>query len=51
MTNIHFADAGENESIDIGNSQRLQKEGDARINKVLAMRPCLAKIIEKVPIS
>jgi len=42
---------GENESIDIGKSQRLRKEGTARINKVLAMRPGLAKIIEKVRIS
>jgi hypothetical protein len=42
---------GENESIDIGKSQRLRKEGNARINKVLAMRPGLAKIIEKVRIS
>jgi len=42
---------GENESIDIGNSQRLRKEGNATINKVSAMRPGLAKIIEKVRIS
>jgi hypothetical protein len=42
---------GEIESIDIGNSQRLRKEGNARINKVSAMRPGLAKIIEKVHIS
>jgi len=42
---------GENESIDIGKSQRLRKVGNARINKVLAMRPGLAKIIEKVRIS
>jgi len=42
---------GENESIDIGKSQRLQKEGNAKINKVSAMRPGLAKIIEKVRIS
>jgi hypothetical protein len=42
---------GENESIDIGNSQRLRKEGNARINKVLAMKPGFAKIIEKVRIS
>jgi hypothetical protein len=42
---------GENESIDIGKSQRLRKEGNARINKVSAMRPGLAKIIEKVHIS
>jgi len=42
---------GENESIDIGQSQRLRKEGNARINKVSAMGPGLAKIIEKVRIS
>jgi hypothetical protein len=42
---------GENESIDIGKIQRLRKEGNARINKVLAMKPGLAKIIEKVRIS
>jgi len=42
---------GENESTDIRKSQRLRKEGNARINKVLAMRPGLAKIIEKVRIS
>jgi hypothetical protein len=42
---------GENESIDIGKSQRLGKEGNARINKVSAMRPGLAKIIDKVRIS
>jgi len=42
---------GENGSIDTGKSQRLRKEGNARINKVLAMRPGLAKIIEKVRIS
>jgi len=42
---------GENESIDIGKSQRLRNEGNARINKVSAMKPGLAKIIEKVRIS
>jgi hypothetical protein len=42
---------GENESIDIGKSQRLRKEGNARINKVSAMRPGLAKIFGKVRIS
>jgi hypothetical protein len=42
---------GENESIDIGKSQRLRKEGNARINKVSAMRPGLAQIIENVCIS
>jgi len=42
---------GENASTDIGKSQRLRKEGIARINNVSAMRPGLAKIIEKVCIS
>jgi len=42
---------GENESIDVGKSQRLRKEGNARINKVSAMRRGLANIIEKVRIS
>jgi hypothetical protein len=42
---------GENESIDIGKGQRLRKEGNARINKVTAMRPGLLNIIEKVRIS
>jgi len=42
---------GENESMDIGKSQRLRKEGNARINKVSAMKPDLAQIIEKVRIS
>jgi len=42
---------GEHESIDVGNSQRLRKEGNARINKVSARRPGLGKIIEKVRIS
>jgi hypothetical protein len=42
---------GENESIDIGKSQRLRKVGNSRINKVSAMRSGLAKIIEKVRIS
>jgi hypothetical protein len=44
----HF---GDNERIDIGKSQRLRKEDNARINKVSAMRPGLAKVIEKVRIS
>jgi len=47
----HDQQFGENESIDSGKSQRLRKEGNARINKVSAMRPGLAKIIEKVRIS
>jgi hypothetical protein len=38
----------ENERIDNGKSQRIRKEGNARINKVSPMRPGLAKIIEKV---
>jgi len=42
---------GENESMDIGRSQRLRKVGNARINKLSAMRPGLAKIINKVCIS
>jgi len=42
---------GENESMHIGKSQRLPKEGNTRINKVSAMKPGLAKIIEKVRIS
>jgi len=42
---------GENESIDIGKSERLRKEGNSRINKVSAMRPGFAKEIEKVHIS
>jgi hypothetical protein len=42
---------GENESIVIGKSQSLRKEGNSRINQVSAMRPGLAKIIEKVRIS
>jgi len=44
----HF---GENTSIDIGNSQRLRMDSNARSNKVSAMRPALAMIIEKVRIS
>ena len=42
---------GENECINIRKSQRLQKEGNGRINKVSAMRSGFAKIIEKVHIS
>jgi len=42
---------GENECTHIGKSQRLQKEGNARIDKVSAMKSGLAKIIEKVCIS
>jgi len=39
---------GENGTTSIGNSQTLRKEVNAKINKVSAMRPCFAKIIEKV---
>jgi hypothetical protein len=42
---------GENESIDIEKSKRFRKEGNARINKVSAMKPGLATIIEKVHLS
>jgi len=42
---------GENESIDIGISPGLRKEGNDRINKVLVMKPDLAMIIENVHIS
>jgi len=42
---------GENASMDTGKSQRRRKEGNARINKVSAMKPGVAKIIEKVRIS
>jgi len=42
---------GRNERTHIGKSQRLRKEGNARINKVSAMKLGLAKIIEKVRIS
>jgi len=42
---------GENESIDIRQSQRVRKDGNARINKVSAMRPGQAKIFEKVHMS
>jgi len=44
----HDQQFGDNESIDIGKSQRLHKVGNPRINKVSAIRPGLAKIIEKV---
>jgi hypothetical protein len=42
---------GENASTDIGKSQRLRNEGNARINQESAMRPGLAKIIDTVRIS
>jgi len=42
---------GGNESVDIGKSQRLNNEGNARINKVSAMEPGSAKITEKARIS
>jgi len=37
-----------NEVIDIGNSQTLRQEGIARINKLSAMRPGVANLIENV---
>jgi len=42
---------GQNETIAIGKSQRLRKNGNKRTNQVSAMRPGLAKIIKKVHIS
>jgi len=42
---------GENESTDIWKCQRPRKQGNARINMVSAMRPCVAKLIGKVRIS
>jgi len=47
----HDQQFGENGSIHIGKSQRLRKEGNARIIKVAARQPGSAKIIEKVCIS
>jgi len=48
--NEHDQQFEDNETLDIGKSERLRKEGNATINKVSAMRPGLAKIIEKVRI-
>jgi hypothetical protein len=42
---------GENENIDIGNTHRNRKEGNARVNKVSSMRAGLAKTIENICIS
>jgi hypothetical protein len=47
----HNLQFGENKTIDIGNSQRLRNEANARINNVSAMRQVIAKIIKKVLIS
>jgi len=44
----HDQQFGENESTDLRKSQRLRNEGNARINKVSAMKPGLGKIVEKV---
>jgi len=41
----------QNESIVLGKSQRIRNAGNARIHKLSALRPGLAKIIEKVFIS
>jgi len=46
----HNRQFGENDITDIEQSYRLRKHGNARINMVLAMRPGLAKIIEKAGI-
>ena len=48
---VHDQQFGEIETRDIGKRNRLRKAGNARINKVSAMLPGLAKIIEKVRIS
>jgi len=42
---------GENEGINIGKSQRLRKESNARIDQVTAMKPGFANIMKKVRIS
>jgi len=42
---------GENKSIDIGRCQILWHEGNAWMNNVAAMKPGLARVIEKVCIS
>jgi len=42
---------GTNESINIGKSQRLCTEGNARLNMLSDLRPGLAMIFEKVQIS
>ena len=42
---------GDNETTVIAKSRRVRNEGNARIHKVLAMRPSLAKIIDRVCIS
>jgi len=47
----HIQQFGKNESRDSGKSHRLRKAGKPRINKASAMRPDLAKIIQKVRIS
>ena len=50
-THEHDQQFGENESIDIGKTQRVRKVGNARINIVSDMRCSVAKTIEKVHIS
>ena len=47
----HYEQFVENKSIDIWKCQRLRKEVNARINKVLANGPGLEKIIDKLCIS
>ena len=43
--------SGENKSIDIGKSPRFRTQGNSQIDKLLAVRSDLAKIIEKIRIS
>jgi len=47
----HDQHLGENKSTKIGKSRRLRNDGNARMKEMSAMRPGLAKIIEKVRIS
>jgi hypothetical protein len=47
----HDQQFGENESTDVGQSRRMRKKANTRINKVLVMRQGSAMLIEKVCIS
>jgi hypothetical protein len=51
VANKHDQQFGENGSIEIGKSQRLQKEGNAQFNKDSVVRSGVAKTIEKVRIT
>jgi hypothetical protein len=46
--NEHDKQFGENDCAALTKSPKLQKPGNARISKVAAMTPGLAKIIEKI---